>query len=97
MFSDRIVDFQFFVNFHRSGPAIIFSLSTQNLSGPHQDGQYSGKIIDVFDRIIDFQFFVNFHRSGPGIILSFCTIPEHVSYPSKKVLMKPRFTRTSSR
>ena len=25
MFSDRIVDFQFFVKFHRSGPAIIFS------------------------------------------------------------------------
>ena len=25
MFSDRIVDFQFFIEFHRSGPAIIFS------------------------------------------------------------------------
>ena len=25
MVSDRIVDFQFFVKFHRSGPAIIFS------------------------------------------------------------------------
>ena len=25
MFSDRIVDFHFFVKFHRSGPATIFS------------------------------------------------------------------------
>ena len=25
MFSDRIVDFQFFDKFHRSGPAIIFN------------------------------------------------------------------------
>ena len=25
MVSDRIVDFRFFVKFHRSGPAIIFS------------------------------------------------------------------------
>ena len=25
MFSDRIVDFQFFIKFHRSGLAIIFS------------------------------------------------------------------------
>ena len=28
MVSDRIVDFQFFVKFHRSGPAIIFSFGT---------------------------------------------------------------------
>ena len=28
MVSDRIVDFPFFVKFHRSGPAIIFILST---------------------------------------------------------------------
>ena len=28
MFSDRIVDFQFFVKFHRSGPAIIFNFRT---------------------------------------------------------------------
>ena len=64
MFSDRIVDFQFFIEFHRSGPAIIFSYSTitsmlvihqkssqssQDLSRPHQDGQYySGRIMDVF-------------------------------------------------
>ena len=28
MFSERIVDFRFFVKFHRSGPAIIFSFGT---------------------------------------------------------------------
>ena len=28
MVSDRIVDLQFFVKFHRSGPAIIFSILT---------------------------------------------------------------------
>ena len=25
MFFDRIIDFQFFIKFHKSGPAIIFS------------------------------------------------------------------------
>ena len=49
------------------------------------------------DRIVDFQFFVKFHRSGPAIIFSFWTITEHVSYASKKLLIKPRFIRTSSR
>ena len=28
MISDRIVDFRFFVNFHRSGPGKIFGFST---------------------------------------------------------------------
>ena len=34
MFSDRMVDFQFFVKFHRSGPAIIsvFELSWSMLA-----------------------------------------------------------------
>ena len=49
------------------------------------------------DRIVDFQFFVKFHRSRPAIIYSFLTITEHVSYASKKLLIKPRFIRTSSR
>ena len=65
MVSDRIVNFQFFVKFHRSGPAIIFiffeqsrsmlvlhqksSLSSQELSGPDQDGEYySGRSMDGF-------------------------------------------------
>ena len=48
-------------------------------------------------RIIDFRFFVKFHRSGPAIIFNSWTIVEHVSCPSKKILIKPRFIRTSSR
>ena len=62
--SDKIFDFQFFIKFHRSRPAIIFnfsnipsmlsyaskiSQSSQDLSGPHQDGEYyTGKIMDGF-------------------------------------------------
>jgi len=49
------------------------------------------------DRILDFQFFVKFHRSGPAIIFCFWTITDHVSYASKKLLIKPRFIRTASR
>ena len=48
----------------------------------------------VSDEIVDSLFFVKFHRSGPAIILSFSTIMEHVSYPSKKLLIKQK---TSSR
>ena len=49
------------------------SQSSQDLSGPHQGGQYSsGRIMDFFsDRIVDFQFFIKFHRSGPAIIFIF--------------------------
>ena len=61
MFSDRIVDFfLFFVKFHRSGPAIIFSFltPTEHVIYPskkrsysskraHQHGEcYSGRIMD---------------------------------------------------
>ena len=49
------------------------------------------------DKIVDFQFFVTFHWSGPAIIFSFSTITEHLSYGSKKLLIKPRFIMTSSR
>ena len=42
----------------------------------------------VSDRIFDFQFFIKFHLSGPAIIFSFLNIIEHVSYPSKKLLIK---------
>ena len=49
------------------------------------------------DRIVDFQFLDKFHRSGPAIIFSFWTITERVSCASKKLLIKPRFIRASSR
>ena len=55
------------------------------------------KLWFVSVRIVDFRFFVKLHRSGPAIIFSFLTILEDVSYPSKKLLIKPRFIRTSSR
>ena len=44
----------------------------------------------ISDRIVDFRFFVKFHRSGPAIIFSFGTIREHVSYASKKHLIKQK-------
>ena len=48
----------------------------------------------VSDEIDDSLFFVKIHRFGPAIIFSFSTIKEHVSYPSKKLLIKQK---TSSR
>ena len=51
----------------------------------------------VSDRIVDFQFFIKFHRSSPAIIFIFWTMMKHVSYPSKMLLIKSRFIRTSSR
>ena len=84
MVSDRIVDFRFFVKFHRSGPAIfsVFELSQNMLvmnqksssssKRPHQLGvYYSGILWMVSDRIVDFRFFVKFHRSGPAIFSVF--------------------------
>ena len=55
------------------------------------------KVWMVSDKIVYFRFFVKFHRSGPAIIFSFSTITEHVSYASKKLLIKRIFIRTSSR
>ena len=85
MVSDRIVDFQFFVKFHRSGPALIFSFLTitehVNKNVPNQAKIYHNliKMVSitleglwmVSDRIVDFQFIIKFHRSGPAIIFSF--------------------------
>ena len=85
MVSDRIVNFQFFVKFHRSGPALIFSFLTitehVNKNVPNQAKIYHNliKMVSitleglwmVSDRIVNFQFFVKFHRSGPAIIFSF--------------------------
>ena len=44
----------------------------------------------VSDRIVDFWFFVKFHRSEPAKIFSFWTIMEHISYLSKKILVKQK-------
>ena len=111
MFSDRIVDFEFFIKFHWSGPASFWTItehvSSPSEKAPNQVKIYHGliKMVSITlewlwmfsDRIVDFQFFVKFHWSGPAIIFSFWTITEHVSYGSEKLLIKPRFIRTSSR
>ena len=85
MFSDRIVNFQLFVEFYRSGPVTIFSFCTitEHVSKivPNQDKIYQDFIMTVSftleelwmfsDRIVDFQLFIKFHRSGPATIFSF--------------------------
>ena len=115
MFSYRIVDFQFFVKFYRSGR----TCNNFQFLKYHEHVSYGSKKLLikprfvrtssrwwvllwkklwlVSDKIVDFLFFVKFHRSGPAIIFSFWTIMEHVSYGSEKLLIKPRFVRTSSR
>ena len=79
MFSDRIVDFQFFVNFHRSGHGILFSLFTitsilvMDQKAPNQ-AKISQELIKMVsitleklwmfsDNIVDFRFFGKFHRT----------------------------------
>ena len=91
MVSDRIVDFHFFVKFHTSGPAIIFSFWTlteylmrQKRSSSskriHQHCEcYSGRIMDGFWKNCRFSFFVKFHTSGPAIIFSFWTLTEYLT------------------
>ena len=113
--SDRIVNFRFFVKFHRSGPAIIFSFWTimEHVSYPSKSSKYVKPRFDqnfiknvsvtleglcmVSDKIVDFRFFVKFHRSRPAMIFSFLTHMEYVSHRSKKLIIKERFIKTSSR
>ena len=109
--SDRIVDFRFFVKFHRSGPVIIFNFWTimEQVSYPSKKLLIKQRYIKTSSRwwvllckdygwlLRDFQFFIKFHRSGPAIILSLWTILEDVRKPSKKLLIKQSFIRTSSR
>ena len=114
MFSDRMFNFQFFVKFHRSGPATIFSFwtITEHVSYASKKLLIKPRFIRTSSRLsvllwkdygcflIEcsiFNFSIKFHRSGPAIIFSLWTITEHVSYASKKLLIKPRFIRTSSR
>ena len=108
MFSDKIVDFWFFVKFHRSGPAIIFSFwtLTEHVSYASKKLLIKQKnLINsvsvtmerlwmVSDRIVDFRFFFKFDRSGTAIIFSFWTLREIVSYASKKLLNKQKTSST---
>ena len=114
MVSDRIVESRFFVKFHRSWPAIIFSfwtimehvsyLSKKLLIKPIFIRTSSRWWVLLWNHygwfmmeLLDFRFFVKFNMSETEIIFSFWTITEHVSYQSKKLQIKPRFIRTSSR
>ena len=108
MVSYRIVDFRFFVKFHRFGPVTIFSFwtLTQHVSYASKKAPNQGKDLNnivrvsleglwmVSDRIVDFQFFVKFHRSGPALIFCFWTLTEHVSYASKQLLIKQQTSLT---
>ena len=108
MVSEKIVDFQFFVKFHRSGLALIFIFwtLTEHVSYASKKLLIKQKnLINmvsvtmeglwmVSDRIVDFRFFVKFHRSGHAIIFSFLTITENVNYSSKKLLNKQNTSST---
>ena len=106
--SDRIVDFRFFVKFHRSGLAIFFSvwstmehvsyawkklLRKKNTSLTLCIVIWNGLRI-ISDRIVDFRFVIKFHRSGPAIIFRFWNITEDLNYASKQLLIKQRTSST---
>ena len=108
MVCDRIIDSRFFVKFHRSGPAIIFSFWTimEHVSYPSKKLLINQKTSsrwwvllwkDYGWFLIElpiFNFTSNFTGQPNAIIFSFWTIMEHVSYPSKKLLINQK---TSSR
>ena len=108
MVSDRIIDFWFFAKFHKSGPAIIFSFwaithhvsyaSKKLLIKQKTSSRWWALLWKDYGwfliELLIFIFFVKFHKSGPAIIFSFWTITHHVSYASKKLLIKQK---TSSR
>ena len=112
MVSDRIVTFRFFVKFHRSGPAIIVRFWTimEHVSYPSKKLLIKQKTSSRWSVLlwkdygwflIEFPIFIfSSNFTGPdlaAIIFSFWTIMEHVSYPSKKLLLKQRLIKTSSR
>ena len=111
---DRIIDFRFFVKFHRSGPAIIFNSWTvmEHVSCRSKKILIKPRFIRTSSRwwvllwkvygwfLIElsiFDFSSNFTGPGPSIIFNSWTITEQVSYPSKKLLIKQRYIKTSSR
>ena len=112
MVSDKIVDCRFFIKFHKSGPAIIFSFRTimEYVSYASKKLLIKPRFIRAPSRwsvllwkdywcflikLLIFDFLANF--TGFAIIFSFWTITKHVSYASKKLLIRPRFIMTSSR
>ena len=113
IFSDKIVDFRFFVKFHRSGPAIIFSFwtITEHVSYASETLLIKPRFIMTSSRwsvllwnvygcfVIELSIF-NFGQISQVRTCNnfqFLNYHEHVSYGSEKLLIKPRFIRTSSR
>ena len=103
MVSYRIVDFRFFDKFHRFWLAKIFSFSTimEHVNYPSKKFLIKENTSSRWWVLLwkDYgwfliELFLKFHRSGPAKIFNFWTITEHVSYPSKKLLIKQK---TSSR
>ena len=106
--SDRIVHFLFFVKFHKSWTAIIFSFwtLTEHVSYASKELLIKQKTSStwwvytleglwmVSHRIVEFQFFVKNYRSGPKTIFCFWTLIKHVSYASKKHLIKQETSST---
>ena len=108
MVSDGIVDFRFFVKFHRSWPAIILSFWTlrEHVSYASKkllNKQKTSSTWWVFlwkdyrcflIELSIFWFFVKLHRSGPVIIFRFWSLTEHDSYTSKKLQIKQKTSST---
>ena len=108
MFSDRIVDFLIFRQTSQvrtcNNFQVLISHRTCYLcitKAPNQAKDLINMVCVILeglcmvsDRIVDFRFFIKFHRSGHAMFLRFSTITEHVSYPSKKHLIKKKTSST---
>ena len=92
-------------NFHIKKKFSVFELSWSTLVIHQKAPSQANDLINmvsvtpdglwmVSDRIVKSRFFVKFHRSRPAIIFSFSVIIEHVSYPSKELLIKPKTSST---
>ena len=91
MFSYRIVDFRFFVKFHKNFHFLNYHrVCYLCIKKPSNQAKELINMVCVTveglwmvsDRIVDFRFFVKFHKSGPAKIFIFLTITENVSYAS---------------
>ena len=104
----RIVDFRFFVKLHRSGPVIIFSFwsLTEDVSYASKKLLIKQKTSSTWCMLLwkdyvwfliklsIFDFLSNLTGPRPAIIFNFWTLREHVSYPSKKLLIKQKTSST---
>ena len=108
MISNRIVDFRFFVKFHRSGHTTFFSfwIITEHVL-------YDSKKLLIKEKNLStwwvllwkyywwflielsiFDFLSSFKRSWPAKILKFWTPTVHDSYASKKLLIYQKSSST---